>query len=666
MQADFRFLSGAGEMAASMRTFGWRTTPIGPPDGWPRSLKTLVGVMLRAKQAMFIAWGDERTMLYNDAYAELLGAKHPCLGQPFERVWAEIWADIKPLVDQVFAGEPVHMDDIQLFIERGAGLEEAHFAFSYTPVIEDEEVVGLFCPTRETTEQVMVERSIVEARKAAEDANLAKSTFIANMSHELRTPLSAIIGYSEMMLEDVADGVDPASFSDDIRKVEGNARHLLGLINDVLDLSKVESGKMEVFAEPFDVAEVVRDVSGAVAALVSRKNNRLGIEVEPGLGEMNTDVVKVRQILLNLLSNAAKFTDGGTILLKASRRDELGMIEFEVADTGIGMTDDQLAKLFQRFQQADVSTTRRFGGTGLGLSLAKAFATMLGGAISVESRSGEGSTFTVRLPADLPAPETSPAEATGGMAAPQEQGGAERTILVIDDDPDQRDLMSRFLSREGFLARLAADGPSGLALARAIRPRAILLDVMMPNMDGWSVLKALKDDPDLAAIPVVMVTFTSERALASSLGATDYIAKPVHWDRFREVMDRFREGTGDILVVDDDADARSRLRKALERDEWTVAEAGNGQEALAAVAQALPRAILLDLNMPVMDGFSFLHALRDWPECQNIPVIILSARDLSDADRAQLQSAARVISKGSASLKDVAANVRALAGDPAP
>ncbi len=334
-----------------------------------------------------------------------------------------------------------------------------------------------------------------------------------------------------------------------------------------------------------------------------------------------------------------------------------GLLTFEVRDSGIGMSDDQLSRLFQRFTQADETTTRKFGGTGLGLAITRAFARLLGGDIAVKSQVGQGTTFTITLPATMVEVREGdePPVARHALAA-----GEHAAVLVIDDDPAQRDLTVRFLERQGFTAMAAADGAAGLDLARRHPPRAILLDVMMPQMDGWSVLSALKADPKLAAIPVVMVTFVDERMLSTTLGAVDHVNKPVDWDRLKSVLDRLREAEGDVLVVDDDPGVRERLRVVLERSGWTVGEAGNGEEALVRVMHGPPRAILLDLTMPVMDGFAFLHALRERPGCGDIPVIVFSARDISAADREQLRDADRIMSK-TVSLRDLTGELRALA-----
>ncbi len=561
------------------------------------------------------------------------------------------------LANVVAAGEPATVEK-RLLRPDGSSLWVANTKSLIAPVAGRSTVLTVAI---DITERKLAEQALAAAKLAAEEANLAKSTFIANMSHELRTPLSAIIGYSEMMLEEVEDGAEAAELAADMRKIESNARHLLGLINDVLDLSKVESGKMDVYAERFDTAGMVQEVAAAVQSLVGKKRNRLEVRIDPGLGAMQSDLTKIRQILLNLLSNAAKFTEGGTITLAARRQEGAGpsRVVFSVSDTGLGMTEEQLGRLFQRFSQADSSTTRRFGGTGLGLSLTRAFADMLDGSVSVESRPGEGTTFSVSLPERYVAPSSS---AETEVEIVDDEGPARDLVLVIDDDEDQRALMTRFLHREGFRARTAGDGEAGLELARALKPRAILLDVMMPGIDGWSVLSALKADPELRDIPVVMVTFVDQRSLAQTLGAADYVLKPVRWERFKAVMDRFRVPEGGVLVIDDDADTRARIRTLLERDGWAVTEAADGREGLALFATARPGVVLLDLTMPVMDGFSVLAELRARPDGADVPVVVLSAMDLSRDDRRRLSGANQVLNKGDVSLRALADRLHRIVG----
>ncbi len=506
----------------------------------------------------------------------------------------------------------------------------------------------------DVTERKEAEEAVERARQAAEAANRAKSQFIANMSHELRTPLSAVIGYSEMLGEELED-IGQAALLPDLRKIEAAARHLLSLINDVLDISKIEADRVEIYAEDFEVAAVVQEVAVTVEGLVAKKGNTLALELEPGLGSAHTDVTKLRQCLINLLSNAAKFTEDGRITLAVTRAD--GALRFAVTDTGIGMTQEQLGKLFERFTQADASTTRRFGGTGLGLAITRAFAEMLGGAIAVESRDGAGTTFTLTLPARF---ETGAGEDAGPAASdPGERG----TILVVDDDAATRDLLARFLEREGFAVTVAEDGRRGLDLARSLHPRAVLLDVTMPQMDGWAVLRAIRADPEIGATPIVMVTVLDEQNLAFSLGATDYLQKPLDWGSLRQIVDRFRPASGDgaILVVEDEADVRDHVCAYLAREGFPVREAENGLRALESLEAERPSLILLDLMMPEMDGFAFLRALRARPDSRDVPVVVLTAKDITAEDRRRLAGQAdRVLAKGSTGLNELARELRAL------
>jgi PAS domain S-box-containing protein len=520
---------------------------------------------------------------------------------------------------------------------------------------------------RDITERRRAAEEIERARDAAEAANRAKSAFLANMSHELRTPLNAIIGYSEMLQEEVEEAGQPGLVAD-LKKIHTAGKHLLALINDVLDLSKVEAGRMEVYLETFEIRRVVDEVVSIVGPLVDRNANRLEVDCPASVGAMRADLTKVRQGLFNLLSNAAKFSERGTVTLRVGREPAGGRewVLFEVGDTGIGMTPEQMGKLFQAFAQAEASTARRYGGTGLGLAITRRFCQMMGGDVTVRSEVGKGSTFTMRLPAEVADPRAEPARAAEADAeeAPAAAGPAEApTVLVIDDDPTVHDLMRRVLGRDGLRVVAARGGRAGLELARQERPVAITLDVAMPDMDGWGVLAALKADPALAAIPVVMLTIVDDQARGYTLGAADYLTKPVDRDRLLAVLQRHRAAAAahPALVVEDDAATRELMRRVLEREGWRVTEAGNGRVALACVAEGPIGLILLDLGMPEMDGFEFLEALRARAEWRTIPVVVVTARELAEADRRRLTGMVeRIVEKGTYGREQLLEEVRAL------
>lgn len=493
-----------------------------------------------------------------------------------------------------------------------------------------------------------------QAKAQAEEANATKSKFLANMSHELRTPLNAIIGYSEILIEEITDLKIP-SLIPDVQKIHGAGKHLLGLINNILDLSKVEAGKVELFVETFAIAPLMQEITDTLHPLLTKNHNTLVINCPSDIGSMRSDITKLRQSLFNLLSNASKFTENGTVTLTVERR-ESGWITFCVSDTGMGMTPEQQAKLFQAFTQADASTTRKYGGTGLGLVITQQFCKLLGGDIQVESKAGQGTTFTMRLPEQLQIPQSERASSpefsrttiqheinvtAGGIGA--------NTILVIDDDPAVHDLMQRFLSREGYRVIAAMGGQEGVQLAKQRTPDVILLDIRMPHMNGWEVLSLLKSDSELAKIPVVIVTIEEDQALGAALGAVDYLLKPVDYDRLLTLLQHYCTNSSptSVLVVEDNTENREMINRQLTKAGWRVLEAENGRRALDVMQIEQPGVILLDLMMPEMDGFEFIRELRQHPQWRSLPVIVLTAKDLTLEERQWLgEQTQRIYSKG--------------------
>ncbi len=506
---------------------------------------------------------------------------------------------------------------------------------------ESGEIAGFLAIAHDITDQLAAEGELREAKAQAEEASRTKSRFLANMSHELRTPLNAILGYSEMLEED-ATAAGRAQDASDLLRIQTAGRHLLRLIDDVLDLSKVEAGRIDLRVEQVAIREVVEEVAATVRGLAAARGNEIVLSCAPSLA-LHTDPTRLRQVLLNLVANAARFTENGRLEIEVEQEAAGGETRFRVRDTGIGISREDLGRIFEPFAQGDSSTTRKYGGTGLGLAICKQFTELMGGTLEATSELGKGSEFVVRLPGS---------------------GGHGRSVLVIDDDPNVRDLLERILGRHGYRVASAPDGRSGLELARKDPPSAIVLDVVMPEMDGWSVLAELKRDADLAPIPVVVQTVLKDRTTGFALGAAEYVEKPLDVARLLGALERqARRARPAVLVVEDDEETRRMIVRALERARCTVTAATEGRAALDALSKARPDVVLLDLMMPGMDGFDLLDRMRARDDWRRIPVIVLTARQLDTEERLRLaERAARVLHKGAAGagLQDVCRIVREL------
>jgi signal transduction histidine kinase len=520
-----------------------------------------------------------------------------------------------------------------------------------------------------------------EANRRLEEYNRLKAEFVANMSHELRTPLTAIIGFAQLaQLRRDGDGQMPKRYMDAFERILRNGQHLLALINDVLDVSKIEAGRMKIHREHIDLVEVVQGAFGELQSLAERKGLEYRLRVPERLPLAYTDPLRVRQVVINLLSNAAKFTARGRVEAELAAHDD-EHFRIIVRDTGIGIEERSLPIIFERFRQVDGSMTRAASGVGLGLSIVRQIVDLLGGEIEVTSKVGEGSTFTVTLP--LIAPEQSAARdgdeapqfvgrSDGAASAPErdvqvEEGSDDRpVVIVIEDDLDAAALLSETLERAGYRVLTAPGGEEGLRLAREQDPVAVTLDVMMPEMDGWRVLQAMRADRRLSSIPVIVCSIVDNRPLGYSLGASDYLLKPVDPQTLTDTLDRVsvrgasHNGDGYVLVVDDEHGVRELLTTALRHAGFNARSAPSGETALRMVAQQRPRVVLCDLMMPNgMSGFELIARLRSDPHTARLPVLVVTGRDITPDDRRLISGEiADVIRKGELLLSDVASRLR--------
>lgn len=618
------------------------------------------------------SWNRGAAVMYGYSEAEMVGTSILRLIPPESR------GDWQAILRRVAEGEAVRNQEAIWLSKDGRTID---ISLTVSPIRNStSEIVGISTIGHDIGESKRNEESLriwaeelkettresVQRKREAEEASRAKSQFLANMSHELRTPLNAIIGYSEMLQED-AGALGQASMLADLDRIRLAGKHLLKLINDVLDLSKVEFGKMDVFIEPFDIAPFVEEVASTVKPLVEQNGNALSIDCDSEIGQMRSDRTKVRQCLFNLLSNAAKFTNNGQIALKVSRLAEgrQSWLRFEVRDSGIGISKEQLEKVFDAFVQAETSTSRKYGGTGLGLTLTKGFCELLGGQLLVESEIGRGSTFILKMPAQTDDPERgSPALAAGeagsGRDAQRTMEMDTDTVLIVDDDPAVGDMIGRFLEGEGFSVVSASTGEDGLALAIKHRPTAVILDVMLPGMDGWDVLSAMKREQALADIPVVMVSMMENREMGYALGVSGYLTKPIDRHRLLAILEKYRTAVpGTILVVDDDPAVARFVTDLVQETPWDVVAAESGCAGVRWLANSRPEVILLDLLLPDADGFAFIRELEDKEEWDGIPVIVLTAKDLTAEERRRMNgSVERIFTKGAFDRGDLLQSLR--------
>ena len=480
-----------------------------------RQRKTVAAAIATISEGFVLYDSDDRIVLFNEQFREIYPGladiikQGTTFGEVLEAVISRSLVDLDGQSPQEWIAER------KARREHSGGFVEYKYGGRYVRISERRiQGGGTVAVYTDITELRRHNLELEQARELSEVANQTKSQFLANISHELRTPLNAIIGYSEILQEDAAES-SQEQLVPDLKKIEGAGRHLLGLINDILDLSKVEAGKMEIFIEEVEISSLLGEVGAIIRPLVAKNGNRLEVHVANDIGSMRTDRTKLKQCLLNVLSNGSKFTQNGKLTLAVERADR-AMIQIAISDTGIGMSEEQLGRLFQAFSQADASTTKKFGGTGLGLAITKHFCRLLGGDISVESRVGEGSTFTIVIPDRAAESERSEVSIDPQGATLDVIDGSESsiTVLIVDDDAASRDLLTTNLRREGYQTVQARGGDEALELALKLRPDAITLDVLMPKTDGWAVLSALKANPELRDIPVIMVTVARTAALA--------------------------------------------------------------------------------------------------------------------------------------------------------
>ncbi len=673
-------------MAVSLLTFTydsvkvWALQQVQSSEAQTRAILDAApdGIITLSPGGRILEFNPAAESLFNYDQSSVLGTQFSMLIPEIEHAPREpIGSDLEELLDGALfdaSQEPQGEGGLEAWLgasyeTKGVGKGGEEFAAEVAITrIKDGRLVAM---VRDITSQKKAQQALREARDRAVEANEAKSRFLANMSHELRTPLNAIIGYSELVREDLT-AMGETELMSDVEKIGIAGDHLLLLINEILDLSKVEAGEMELCVEKIELPKLIKGVVDTIQPIINANENTLGVDIDDAPDALWIDQTKLRQILLNLLSNASKFTQKGLIRLQvfSERRDDRDFAVFEVTDRGIGIPEDKVESLFEAFVQADASTTRDYGGTGLGLTICKRFTEMMGGEITVHSTVGEGSTFRVKMPVSIGQDSATAEELEAELPSPLPRqlvdvGGGPR-VFAIDDDPTVHNLLTRFLATEGFVVQTSLGQMKAIAEAKAFHPDIITLDVLMPSVDGWRMLELLKSDEQLADVPVVMLTIVDDKNMGFSLGADDYLTKPIKPARLVEVLSSHVElAAGQpVLIAEDDDETREILRRTVEDSGFQPICVKDGREALDQLDAGLaPCAILLDLMMPRLDGFEVLEQLRERPKVSDIPVVIVSAADLTQSERQQLeQNVYKVMKKGSYGKDELIAELRSALG----
>ena len=557
------------------------------------------------------------------------------------------WRDIAPMADEQGRADVRDATEKRHVFDVVHGVDGLRYVRDVTDDVVDAE------------EAIRARNDLASARDAALAASRSKSSFLANMSHELRTPLNAILGYGEMLLEEAQATGNEASEAD-VQRVLGAGRHLLQLITDVLDLARIEAGRVSVQLGDVDVRLAVAEVVAEFAVDAAARGNRVEIAMAPGPMSVRTDGLKLKYVLRALVSNAVRFTEHGAVQIAVERQGDVLLVV--VTDSGIGLDEEHRDRLFTDPYPSEKSSARRQGGRGFGLQLSRRNLEMLGGRLGVESEKGAGSKFWFELPVRSAFVESVLPAQVVELAATDG-----RPVLVIDDDPNVGELIARYLGREGMSVVVARDGAQGLELARRVKPALITLDVIMPGATGWSVLQQLKADPELAEIPVIMVTMLDEGGEGLALGAADYLTKPLSREGLVTAIRRHLKSPGQVLVVEDDPSTRLLAERALAREGFPVHSEVDGRAAITWLEHNVPALILLDLLMPEVDGFGVLAWLSGSEAHRDVPVLVVTGLDASDIDTSRLVGNVRsIVRKGGRSgdgvFGDIAALARGLAG----